>query len=527
MSRSLLAGIDSRGAEAALAIVGTVLCAAFFLLVESPVLHAPHYWDALGCYIPQARFLAEHGADLGAYRQLPYLRPPLFIGAVALLLRRFGSDPLAAHLLTCLWSSFLPPLTYLLARQLPLGRRLALLAALCCALNPVVLAQAGIVQSDLPMTVLTTLALLLLLRGRVLAFCLCGALSVLTKESAYFLSGPAALWLLLRAQQTAVGAPRTGQAGVPGAATSLLPLQPAALGRALPGLTPGLVLALWLVVQRLLVGRAMAPVQTSSLGSPGQLGSALLHGLVESGRLPLVLLAGVAAAAALRPGVVAAASAPSLLARQRATLALASGVLLLPFCFPGSPVRYMLPSLPLLCVLGAAGLETLWTRGQRRLGLLAAAAVALALCTASFGESWHGNYGHHLEGNLAYRQLLQVHQQAAQVIAQSGARAVLADFPMRNAISETGGYGYLKEPLPSTPPTGAETLAELCRHDLLVLAEGGGDGLESARRRLSQLGALSVRARVPATIGSAAWLPAFARTDQSVILYQIRCPQLP
>ena len=113
---------------------------------------------------------------------------------------------------------------YVLARQLPLGRRLALLAALCCALNPVVLAQAGIVQSDLPMTVLTTLALLLLLRGQVLAYCLCGALAVLTKESAYFLSGPAALWLYLRAQQTAVvGAPRAGQAGVPGSATSLLP----------------------------------------------------------------------------------------------------------------------------------------------------------------------------------------------------------------------------------------------------------------------------------------------------------------
>ena len=37
---------------------------------------------------------------------------------------------------------------------------------------------------------------------------------------------------------------------------------------------------------------------------------------------------------------------------------------------------------------------------------------------------------------------------------------------------------------------------------------------------------LSLRARVPATIGSAAWLPAFARIDQSVILYKIRCPRV-
>src|SRR5437762_2496778 len=135
--------------KAAVAIVLWALLVLVLILLKWPELHDPHYWDALGCYVRQARFLSVHRLDLAAYRQLDFVRPPLFTGVLAVLMVLGGTGAFALHLLTCLWGSLALPATYAITRALGGARWTAALAALLVAASPLYFAQMGLVQSDL------------------------------------------------------------------------------------------------------------------------------------------------------------------------------------------------------------------------------------------------------------------------------------------------------------------------------------------------------------------------------------------
>ena len=186
-------GLALRGA-----VVGWAVAAVGLLLLKWPTLHDPHYWDALGCYVPEARFLAEHALDWSRYRDIYFLRPPLFTGLLALFIRLLGPAPVVLHVVTCVVVAAALPATYAIARRLrasPLGSMIGVALCLC---SPSYFAQAGLVQSDGPVTSLVAVAWVLLLSGRVTGYVVCASLAVLTKESAYFLCLPAALLLAAR-----------------------------------------------------------------------------------------------------------------------------------------------------------------------------------------------------------------------------------------------------------------------------------------------------------------------------------------
>lgn len=466
------------------------LLALAFVLGKLPTLHDPHFWDALSCYLPQARFLALHGTDWAAYRALPYLRPPVLIGSTAALLS-LGASHAAIRVYLWLWALLGLAGTYRLARSLGGGRSQALLAMALCAASPIYFAQAGLLQLDLAAAVLCVWALVALVEGRTLAFVLAACLAVLTKESSYYLCLPAALLVALRVAGT---------------------LRPRALVRlrviraVLPAAVPGLALVGWLLLHRQLVGRLMAEEHHGALFSQDRFVSALLHNFVEGGRLPLVVLA-----------VLALRAASAGQRREWWTLGLAVG--LLPLCFAGHPPRYMILSLPPLCVLAAQGLAGLAARWRVRAAVAVFAWLALGLT----GGSWHHDSGDHLESNLAYRELISLHRQAAQALSAAGARAVMAGFPMEDVLRAPPIDGYLAAPVPVTWANPNASYETLCQHDFLVETDGG--SVDPAKRLLGPRGALELyRELVPPTRRSV--LP-WGRIKQQIRLYRIRCPQAP
>jgi hypothetical protein len=466
------------------------LLALAFVLGKLPTLHDPHTWDALSCYLPQARFLAAHGTDWAAYRTLPYLRPPVVTGTVAALLS-LGASHAVIRVYLWLWALLGLFGTYRLGRALGGGRSQALLAMALCALSPLYFAQAGLLQLDLAAAVLCVWALVALVEGRTLGFVLAASLAVLTKESSYYLCLPAALLSALRA----AGGLRL---------RALLRLR--VVAAVLPAAVPGLVLIGWLLIHRLLVGRLMAEDHQGALFSPDRIASALLHNFVEGGRLPLVALSVVSLRAALP-------------ARRYDVLAVALAAGLLPLCFAGHPPRYMILSLPPLCVLAARGLAELAPRWRRQVGIAVLAWLTLGLT----GGSWHSDSGDHLESNLAYRELIALHRRAAQGLSAAGARAVLADFPIEDVLRAPPVDGYLPEPVPVSWANPRRSYDDLCRHDFLVEADGG--SVESAKRLLAARGGLELYRELSPK--SALSVFPWGRIRQQIRIYRIRCPQPP
>ena len=413
----------------------------------------PHYWDALGCYAGQARFLAAHGFDWAAYRQLEFMRPPGYTGLLALVIRLGGADRGMQRAATCVLGALALPAVYALTRRLGGATWAAVVAVALCALSPLYMAQLGLLQCDLPAMAWGAVAWALLLSGQRLGFVVAASLAVLSKESAYFLCLPAAVYLYGQAVPV-----------TPLGRLCWLPLDFRAVARSWPAVVPGLVLLAWELLHQQLFRFVIYSGYAHSLG-PNHLIGALVHNFIENGRFLLVPLALVPVRRAwAEPGRSAA-------AREQRLAILCTGlaVVALPFLFPGPLPRYMLLSLPMLCALAALGIE--------RLGFLRQTTVAAAICAYQVlswsGKSWHTNQGHHIDANLSYRRVVMMQRQAAQALAAARPHLVAATFPMYSAIVGPPDDGFLSAPLPAQLASPDLGFAELCRSDYLIEAEPG------------------------------------------------------
>jgi hypothetical protein len=490
------------------------LSAAALLLAKGSSLAEPYYWDAVGCYMPQARELARHGLNLAGYRGLPFIRPPLYTGVLALFMDYVSESRLVLHTVTIVWGALTLPAVYAICRALGGGRAAGLLALALCALSPTYFAQLGMVQTDLPATTLCAWAWLLVLYGRRAGFAALASLAVLTKESSIFICLPAALLIAIRhtdwlMQPTPPPSPARARL----ARGRLLPFIGSLL-YAWPTAVPALVLLLWLMLHRALTGHLVAADHLEAILSLPTLSGALLHSFVESGR-PLLL---AAACPAVLPALRGGAEADG---RRWEVLMTALGVLVLPLVFSAGLPRYMLLSLPLLCALGGLGLQRL-TREQR---LGATVLLGAALLLGWHGDSFHDNSGYHLERNLEYKALLRLHQQLARELATQRPSMVLAAFPATAILTAPPTDGYLQAPIPARFPLPGETLATLCQSDFLVEADGG--SVETAKAQLAAVGALTpwkVLGESDEPVGSRRFTPRWARVDHRLRIYKVACP---
>jgi 4-amino-4-deoxy-L-arabinose transferase-like glycosyltransferase len=478
-----------------------VPCALALLWLRRSALDEPHLWDALGCYVAQARFIAHHGLDFSRYAELGFVRPPLFTGTLAAVMRAISESRQAMHVTTLLFCAAILPSLYLLTRRLGGSPMSALVAVILCVATPSFFAQSGLVHSDLPATAFTTLAWLLLLRGQHLGFALATTLGVLTKESAYFVCVPAALWLLWQQGQSLRSILSRG------------PLRGRWLSHAVrlwPAIVPIVVLASWQLAQRFLVGAVLPSIYAGYVG-PGNLPGALLHNLANGGRLFLLL----AALPVLR---AAWGSRDPLWPGRDPVLLTALAVFLLPFLFPTPLPRYQLPSLPLLCALSALGLFRLPAQWR-----LPATAVVLALLIAGLNGLWFRRDNAHQEVSLAYRAQLRSYQDATRFLAAARPRAVIAGFPMSSMLTAPPADGFLAQPVPVIYPSA--DLTTLCRADYLVEAQD--DTVGPVIQRLGRCGALALAVQLASSTPvfvPGQFQPLDAERDRAIRIYRVSCP---
>lgn len=488
----------SAGARAVGLLLMYVLSLLAILLLRHEVLSDPHYWDSLGGYVAQARFMAQHGIDLEVYKKLGYVRPPLFTGIMALVIWLGGTSRQVLHFAIFAWGAVILPATYFIARGLGTSKRGALLAAALCLFAPHFVGQVGLVQSDLPLAAFTTVAWALLLSGRTAGFVVMACLAILIKETAVFLLPPAAIWLYLQAGAPPLFSLRTLRL--------LLPLG-----------APCVVLLGWLLLHRQMIGVLVIKDHVDAVALR-HLPYALFHNFVDGGRGVLLLMVLAGAALTLRPGARRSAVFYTLpVEKRRALLVTWLAFMLMPLVLPTTLPRYMMPTLPLLCALCAASLEGAVQRWRPALAALLFTVLVIG---------WRGHLtvpdNPHREGNTTYRELLAVHQKLALEVSALNPRLVLGGFPTVYLLTAPPEDGYLDAPLQVRVPTGQESLTELCECDLLVQAQD--PTVEPAIRRLSELGALTLVAQLGSPVPPAP-LPIDPIWDLAVRIYRIQCPK--
>jgi hypothetical protein len=341
-------------------VVVALSIAVWALSWDLPALEDDKFW-----WIPQGLIELERGPTLFPTGDLPaallpaglapplqwtggipdYAHPPLFFLYLGSWYRAFGPGARSTHLALLPLAILLAIGTVRLGRRVADDREATCAAALLLATPPVI-AQLARADLDLALIAITPWALEALLARRRLRFALLAGAAAWIKEPGVLLAAPALV-------QAAAG-PRRSRSG-----------------SILAGLAPVAALGVWAALHRARTGwgladpERLAPDLVSHMHDLGQVARFILW---EQGR-------GVLTAAAVAMGVLMAMGRRSVARAPLLVLASHTAIHILffgtinflggdPLRPAGSHLRYLLPSLPSLLVLGGAALAVLVPRGR-------------------------------------------------------------------------------------------------------------------------------------------------------------------
>ncbi len=426
-----------------------LLFALFFaglMLLHTPLLRLPYFWDEAGYYIPAARDLFLTGA-LIPQSTPSNAHPPLVMMWLALAWRVFGYSTLVTRTAMLALSAFsLLGLLRLSRVATAVNLSVAWATTALVALYPVYFSQSSMAQVDLPAAGLTFWALAAYLEDRPWQQVLWFSLAALTKETAIMAPLALSAWesvaYLIRWRWKERWRETRWNEILPpeGRRTCLQYL-----------LLPVVPLAGWYVYHYAKTGfllgnpeffRYNVAATLSPLRIPLALGMRLWQ---LFGYFGLYLLTLAALLAMLRPPQIKM-TGEKTFARPRipfwiqaAFLSVALAYLAFMSAVGGAVLaRYMLPVVPLVIL---ALVSTLWRRVRH--WKLIVGAVAIAFVAGLFSNP---PYGFSLEDNLAYRDYIVMHAEASRFLATrySGAR-VLTAWPASDELTRPW-LGYVRQP---------------------------------------------------------------------------------
>jgi hypothetical protein len=406
---------------------------AVVILLHTPLLRLPYFWDEAGYYIPAARDLLLTGSVI-PHSVPSNAHPPLVMAWLALAWKLAGFSPLVTRI------AMLAVAAFTLLGELRLAMRVAnfqvaVAATLCTALYPVFFAQSTLAHVDLAAAGLTFWGLDSYLGGRFLKAALWFSLAALAKETAILAPVALLLWEWV--------CPWIGPF-----CERELRLRPMSWSHAASLLTPVLVLGFWYAYHNARTGYVFGNPEffrynVGATINPLRVLLALgMRAWQIFGYLHLWVLTLLMAWAMTRPpwrdGNTARPriALPVQLAFAVVILAYVTGLALV-----GGAVlaRYMLPAVPLIVIVSVS---TLWRRMWPWPALI-------AFVCAAFVAGWYWNppYGFSPEDNLAYRDYIEMHQDAARFLEQRyPAARVLTAWPASDEISRPY-LGYVVRPL--------------------------------------------------------------------------------
>lgn len=417
----------------------------FVYLTHFTLLRLPYFWDETGYYIPAA-FDCFRTGTLIPFSTAANSHPPLPSILLALWWHIAGFTPIATRTLCCLLTALALLAVFRIARTL-LSELAALAVTLLTALHPVFFAQSTLAHADTFACAFTLFSLALYVEhlhddhppiSSLLFLSLNLGLSVLGKESALLL--PLLLGLFELARACHIG--RLRAATLAAISSPLLPL------------------AAWYAFYRHKTGYIfgnpgyLSYNATANLG-PARVGFALVHRLLHlTAHMGLIVpvLCGVICLLLLRP-------LPDSLRPPRSLillfLLLLAGNWLFYSVMGGALLtRYLLPAYPFVLILCFSAF-TRRTAHWWIPALLTAAAFLYCLRV-------NPPYRFAPEDNLAYRDMIVLHQQALSIVtADFPTATVLTSWPLTDEMRKPE-LGYLRAPIP-TVALDNFTLPELTR----------------------------------------------------------------
>ena len=420
-------GADETGKLHPAAIFALLFC--LVLLLHSSLLRLPYFWDEAGYYIPAARDLLLKGSVI-PHSTPSNAHPPLVMAYLALWWKVIGFAPLITRIAILAIAAFSLTGLFLLARRVA-NFEVACGSTLCSAVYPVFFTQSSLAHPDLAAAGLTFWALWAYAESRWRAMALWFSLAVLAKETAILAPMALLVWELLRAR---IFPPRsTANDSAPKSWLFLLPLIPLGFWYAYHYHQTGFVFG----------NPEFFRYNVQSTLHPLRILLAFLMRLWQTvGYLGLYVLTLAAALSMRLPALDDAGKKRERIAppMQFAFLAITVSYSVALAIVGGAELaRYMLPVVPLVIVVSVS---TLRRRVRMWRGVIAI--VVLAFVVALFVNP---PYGFSLEDNLAYRDYIELHQQAENFIETHYPKAcVLTAWPASDELSR-GYLGYVKKPM--------------------------------------------------------------------------------
>ena len=446
---------------------------AIFLL-HAPLLRLPYFWDEAGYYIPAARDLYLTGA-LIPHSTLTNAHPPLVMAYLALTWKLFGYSPPVTRIAMLLVAAFALTAVFELARRIldnAATTGVAIAATICTAAYPVFFAQASLAHLDMAAAALTLWGILFYVERRFALAALWFSLALLAKETAVI--APLALfaWSFFSVPSAFSRKPLSGQASSESAGDwRMLPLRVTIIARfsgketgrapsrentalgmtrkreVLWLLAPIIPLALWYAFHFFKTGHIFGNPQFLAYNvggtlTPARFVFAALRRLWQlTGYMNLFALTLAAALAMFFPAQLGSVGERKRIAIpvQLAFAAVIAAYWLAMSLIGGAVLaRYLLPAIPLIIIVCASTVRRR-VRGWPAL-------IALIVAIFVLGLFVNPPYVFAPEDNLAYRDYVELHQQAADFLQSRYPHAgVLTAWPASDELRHPW-LGYVREP---------------------------------------------------------------------------------
>ncbi len=415
----------------------------FILLLHTPLLQLPYFWDEAGYYVPAARDLLLTGR-LIPHSSVSNAHPPLVMAWLALWWKLVGYAPLVTRTAMLLTAAFSLLGVFRLAAKVS-NFTVAMASTLCTAVYSVFFTQSSLAQLDLAAAGLSFWALSVWLDGQFFAAAIWFSLAALAKETAILTPLALAVWesigLPLRNSHLRILWQSEGQTN-PGSNIStahrvaflLMPVLPLTAWYAYHYARTGYVfgnpeffhynVAATLHPTRIVITLGMRLWQV--------LGYLHLWVLTVATLLAMWLLPPLHDSQGERPRILLPAQMffYAVIAAYVVAMSLIGGAVL---------ARYMLPVIPLVVILCVS---TLWRRFPFWPAGIACIVVAFVL-------AWFSNppYGFAPEDNLAYRDYILLHEDAEHFLeARYPMARVLTAWPASDEITRPW-LGYITRPM--------------------------------------------------------------------------------
>jgi hypothetical protein len=426
--------IDS---AALLALIFLVL-----LILHSTLLRLPYFWDEAGYYVPAAHDLFLTGSPIPK-TTISNAHPPLVMAYLAVWWKIFGFSQLVTRAAMLMMSSFALLGLFRLAQRAA-NTQVAIASVLCTAIYPVFFAQSSLAHLDLAAAGFTFWGLKTYAEKRRVLTALWFSLAVLTKETALLAPIGLAGWELIHSfcgdsdypispegskeNRDARGRPRLHTIGF-----LVIPVIP---------------LAFWYGYHYLKTGFTFGNPEflrynVQATMQPLRIVLALLMRLWQAfGYMNLVLLTGAGILAMWKPPLRDQQTERPRIALevQFAFLAVIATYIIAMAVIGGAVLaRYMLPAVPLVIVVFVS---TLWRRiAQWRW------VIAIVVLGFVAGLFINPPYTFALEDNLAYRDFVQLHQDAEHFLESRYPNSnVLTAWPASDELSRPF-LGYISRPV--------------------------------------------------------------------------------